>query len=84
MMVDCKNLGNFFFSSPQTFCTYSELTTSDIDKRFFASKRRRNREHSVRFTFFRFRPLGRDISDFSENPAKFEFGAKISESDFYS
>ena len=33
---------------------YSELTTSDIDKRFFASKRRRNGEHSVRFTFFDF------------------------------
>ena len=28
--------------------------------------------------------LGRDIGDFCGNPAKFEFGAKISKSDFFS
>ena len=49
-----KYLGNFFFSLTQTFCRYSEPTISDIAKGFFVSKRRRNGEHSVRFTFFDF------------------------------
>ena len=49
-------LGNFFFRGTQTFCRNCALTISDMDKRFFASKRRGNVEHSVRFTFFDFDP----------------------------
>ena len=36
----------------QTSCTDCALTISDIDKRFFASKRRRNGEKSLRAIFF--------------------------------
>ena len=62
-----KVWGHFFFSLLQTFFRHSALTSSDIDKRFFASKRRRNGEHPVRFTFFDFDLWASEESDKVEN-----------------
>ena len=47
----------------QTFCTDSELTISDINKRRFASERRGNEEKSLRATFFDFELCPEILSD---------------------
>ena len=67
-------LGHFFFSLLQTFFRHSALTGSDIDKRFFASKRRRNGEYPVRFTFFDFDLWASEESDKVENYRFLETG----------
>ena len=58
-----RPLGHFFFSLTQTFFGHSALTSSDIDKRFFASNRRRNGEMFLRATFFDFEPCPEKLSD---------------------
>ena len=69
-----ESLGNFFFRSAQTFCKHCELTISDIDKRFFASKRRGNGENSLRFRFFDFDLWASEESDKVENYRFLETG----------
>ena len=73
MAVKC--LGHFFFSLLQTFFRHSALTSSDIDKRFFASKRRINGEYPVRFTFFDFDLWASEESDKVENYRFLETGS---------
>ena len=44
----------YFFRRAQTFCTDSELTITDINEQFFASKNRGNKEKSLWATIFDF------------------------------
>ena len=73
LKLDCPNfcdtLWALYFRYQQTPVCNKEK----IDAKYFSTER-----------IFWFRSQGWNIGDFRENPEKFEFGAKITKSDFYS
>ena len=62
-----SSLGRFFYRTAKTLCSDCDLTILDIDKRFFAFNRERNKEKSVRATFFDFVTWAAEEPDKVEN-----------------
>ena len=83
-LISRRSFRQLFFKDDPNFLQVLRANHFRYRQTVFCIQQKKKWRKFCTVYIFRFRPLGQDIGDFRGNPAKFEFGAKILKSDFYS